>query len=136
MLHSISTCARIGGWAALLILCLPGHAASLRFFGNGEGDIDRVKIRIDDPSNNFPGPPADVGAGDFTIEFWLRSEPNANTAGAVSCGANYNWIYGNIVFDRDRYNQARAFGISLAGGRVTFGTRTSADRTICGYAIF
>lgn len=132
MLCSVSSCVRVGGWAALLIVCLPSHAGSLRFFGNGVGDIDRVKIRIDDPTNALPGPPADVGVGDFTIELWLRSEEDANPAGAVACGANYNWIYGNIVLDRDRFNQARAFGISLADGRVVFGTRTSADRTICG----
>src|SRR5215468_10410398 len=46
-----------------------GH--SLRFNGAGAGDIDRVKIRVDDPLTAIPGPPADVGAGDFTIEFWL-----------------------------------------------------------------
>jgi hypothetical protein len=35
--------------------------SSLRFFGNGSGDIDRVKIPIDDPATALPGPPADVG---------------------------------------------------------------------------
>ncbi len=103
------------------------HAGSLRFFGTGSGDIDRVKIRIDPP-----GPPADVGGTDFTIEFWLKAAPGSNPAGAISCGANINWINGNIVFDRDRYDQNRAFGISLGAGRVAFGARTSSDRTICG----
>ena len=60
-------------------------AQSIRFFGTGSGDIDRVKIPIDDPSTNVPGPPADVGAGDFTIEFWLQSPSNANSAGQVRC---------------------------------------------------
>jgi hypothetical protein len=27
-----------------------GSGSSLRFYGNGVGDIDRVKIRIDDPA--------------------------------------------------------------------------------------
>ena len=45
-----------------------GH--SLRFFGAGAGDVDRVKIRIDDPATALPGPPADIGAGDYTLEFW------------------------------------------------------------------
>jgi hypothetical protein len=107
-------------------------AESLRFFGNGVNDIDRVKIRIDNPGDNNPGPPADIGSTDFTIEFWLRSLPSDNPAPQVSCGTNINWINGNIVFDRDRYNQTRAFGISLGGGRVVFGTRTTSDRTICG----
>jgi Concanavalin A-like lectin/glucanases superfamily len=115
-----------------LLAASAAHANSLRFFGNGVDDIDRVKIRIDDPANNNPGPPADVGSTDFTIEFWLRSDPTANAAPAIACGANINWIYGNIVFDRDRYNQNRGFGISLGAGRVAFGTYTSAQRTICG----
>jgi hypothetical protein len=99
----------------------------MRFFGTGSGDIDRVKIAIDPP-----GPAADVGAGDFTIELWLRSA--SNSAGAISCGNNINWINGNIVFDRDRFNAGRAFGVSLQDGRVAFGTRTDDDRrlTICG----
>jgi hypothetical protein len=106
-------------------------AQSMRFFGTGSGDIDRVKIPIDDPANGNPGPPADVGAGDFTIELWLRSANNL--AGAINCGNNINWINGNIVFDRDRFNEGRAFGISLADGRVAFGIRTdgNAQRTVC-----
>ena len=80
------------------------QALSLRFHGNGVNDIDRVKIRADDPANSLPGPPADVGATDFTLEFWMKANAYDNTAGAVSCGFNIDWIYGNIVFDRDRYN--------------------------------
>jgi hypothetical protein len=116
----------------LPLVVLDAQAGSLRFFGNGEGDIDRVKIRIDEPAENNPGPPADVGAGDFTIELWLRSLGNANAAAAIACGANNNWIRGNIFFDRDRYDQPRSFGISLGAGRVAFGALTSARLTICG----
>ncbi|NWF99781.1 MAG: PQQ-dependent sugar dehydrogenase [Thermoanaerobaculaceae bacterium] len=122
---------------AALALALPAVASggtSLRFFGNGTNDIDRVKIPIDDPATSLPGPPADVGATDFTIEFWLKGAAADNTAAAVSCGANVNWIYGNIVLDRDRYNQDRKFGLSLAAGRVVFGVSGdgTGDLTICG----
>lgn len=108
--------------------------SSLRFFGNGVDDIDRVKIRIDDPATVLPGPAADVGAGDFTIEFWLRGFLAENPAGAIGCGANIDWILGNIVLDRDRYNQGRAFGLSLGAGRLAFGVLNEAfeARTICG----
>ncbi len=112
-------------------------AASLRFHGNGVNDIDRVKIAIDDPANANPGPPADIGAADFTIEFWMRASAEENGAGAVSCGANIAWINGNIAIDRDRYNQDRKFGLSIAGGRVVFGVSGdgTGDRTICGTTV-
>lgn len=106
---------------------------ALRFYGNGTGDIDRVKIRIDDPANNSPGPPADIGATDFTIEFWMRATAAENGAGAVTCGDNVAWIFGNIIIDRDRYGQGRKFGISMAGGAIVFGMSSdAANLTICG----
>jgi len=117
---------------------LAGGAAadpySLRFFGNGAGDLDRVKIPVDDPDTAVPGPPVDVGADDFTIELWLRGSAAENPAAAVSCGANVDWISGNIVLDRDRYDQDRKFGLSIAGGAVVFGVSGdgTGDLTICG----
>lgn len=112
---------------------VPANASSLRYFGNGVNDIDRVKIRVDDPDNNNPGPPADIGATDFTIEFWLKATAD-NTAGQINCGNNYNWINGNIVFDRDRFNQGRTFGVSLGAGRLAFSAQNAgtSSTTICG----
>jgi len=113
-----------------------GSGYSLRFYGSGVNapDQDRVKIQIDDPSNSNPGPPADIGATDFTLEFWMKASASENTAGAITCGANIDWIYGNIVFDRDRYNQDRKFGLSLGNGRFVFGVsgNGTGDFTICG----
>ena len=107
---------------------------SLRFYGNGVNDIDRVKIRIDDPANSDPGPPVDVGATDFTIEFWMRARSGENGAGAVNCGSNIAWINGNIILDRDRFFQDRKYGLSVAGGVVVFGVSGdgTGDYTICG----
>ncbi len=109
-------------------------AASLRFYGNGSGDIDRVKIAIDDPSNSNPGPPADVGATDFTIEFWMKAAAADNATPSVSCGANQNWKNGNVILDRDRLGQDRSFGVSVAAGKIVFGVSGdgTGDRTICG----
>ena len=110
---------------------------ALRFFGGGvlAPDADRVKIRIDDetlPAD--PGPPVDVGAGDFAIEFWLRGNAADNTAPPIACGPNYDWIFGNIVVDRDRFNQGRTYGISLVGGVVAFGVQNefAQSYTVCG----
>ncbi len=109
---------------------------ALRFFGNGVNDIDRVKIRIDDPGTVEPGPPVDVGATDFTIELWLRADPGDNDAAAVDCGDNNNWILGNIVIDRDRFNQGRAYGLSIAGRRLVWGVDGDfSSFTICGATI-
>jgi hypothetical protein len=108
---------------------------ALRFFGTGSDDIDRVKIPLDDPATNEPGPPADIGATDFTLEWWMRAELAENQAGPVECGPdNVNWIYGNTLFDRDRHSQDRKFGVSLVGGRIIFGLsgEGTGDYTLCG----
>jgi hypothetical protein len=102
---------------------------SLRFHGHGTDDIDRVKIRLDDPVK-----PVDVGRTSFTLEFWMRARGRDNPAGAVECGDNVNWIYGHTILDRDRYNRGRKFGLSIAGGRLVWGVTGDTDRslTICG----
>jgi hypothetical protein len=108
---------------------------ALRFHGNGVNDIDRVKIQIDNPiTSTEPLRPLDVGAADFTVEWWMKADASENAAGAVTCGSNINWIFGNILLDRDRYNQDRKFGVSIAGGRVVFGVTgaISESLTICG----
>lgn len=107
----------------------PGERASVRFYGAGRDAIDRITIRIDGPAR-----PADVGATDFTVEFWLKAEAGANT-GSVTCGQNDGWITGNIVFDRDIYNAGDYgdFGIALNGGKVAFGLSVgSSGTTLCG----
>src|SRR2546428_936622 len=105
-------------WAALGPLrlasaCAFGNGHSLHFFGTGSGDVDRVKIRIDEPANSLPGPPADIGSSDFSIEFWITAAAVDNPAPAVSCGANANWGKGHILLDRHRFGQARRFGLSI-----------------------
>ncbi len=116
----------------LLLASSCASANSLRFFGNGVNDIDRAKILVDETANSNPGPPADIGATNFTIEFWIKGTLTDNR-GTVRCGATYGWIDGNTVLDRDRYNQTRAFGISLGNGRVAFGVNIANNvQTLCG----
>lgn len=113
-----------------------GAGFALRFFGNGVDDIDRVKIRIDDPElPDDPGPPVDIGATDFTIELWLRALPGENMAQGNSCSVN-SWIEGNIVVDRDRFGQPRAYGLSISDRRLVFGIdAVGGSVSICGAAI-
>ena len=110
-----------------------GPGMSVRFFGNGGIDDDRVKIRIDDPTTNEPGPPIDVGAGAFTVEFWMRAAAADNPRPALSCGADNSWTQSNIIIDRDRHTLAPAYGIGVAGGVVAFAIDGEfAIRTLCG----
>ncbi|HRW47431.1 MAG TPA: LamG domain-containing protein [Caldilinea sp.] len=111
-----------------------GQAAgySLRFYGHGVDDIDRAKIPVQSSASSLP---TDIGAADFTIEFWLRGFQNENRGRAVVCGDNEDWIYGSIVLDRDRFSSGRKFGLSIDGaGRVVFGVTNQerAARTVCG----
>ena len=104
----------------------PGRS-SLRFFGNGVGGIDRVRIPL------TPSKTVNVG-GDLTIEWWIDVARSSTT----SCGtSNDAWIYGNILIDRDVYGAGDYgdYGISLfgtGGGTVAFGvSRGSARTTLC-----
>ncbi len=100
---------------------------ALRFHGTGAAQQDRARIAVDDDA---PGPnassPCDVGAGSFTLEFWVRGAlaDNATTnAGGDVESADFNWIWGNTVVDRDIFGgSGRDWGVSIAGGFVRFGT--------------
>jgi len=104
-----------------------GSGYALRLYGNGFAapGLDRVLIPIDAPPR-----PVDVGATDFTIEFWMRALPGEN-GGAARCNEKDGWIYGNIIFDRDIDGDGDYgdFGISLGNGRVVFGVSVGAAGT-------
>lgn len=123
-------------WCLGLLAAAPCTAQvsefALRFYGTGigpPGQQDRVRIPIDD---NLPAPqpdasaPCDLGAGGFSIDFWLRGNltdnKTANSGGDTEC-ACFNWIEGNIIIDRDIFGaSSRDWGVSIAGGFVRFGT--------------
>ncbi|MBL8120013.1 MAG: LamG domain-containing protein [Anaerolineae bacterium] len=103
---------------------------SLRFYGNGSGDIDRVKISIDNPAKA-----ADIG-GNFTIEFFMRAVSGENGSGSCTTG-DAGWTNGNIIIDRDIFGPGDNgdFGISVfgGGGVIAFGvSRGNSGATVCG----
>lgn len=103
---------------------------SLRFYGNGTNDNDRVKIPVVSGSTSLP---VNIGATDFTIEFWLRFTSGENNSGNCTEGMD-TWIFGNIIFDRDIFGTPDYgdFGISLYGNRIAFGVHNgSSGYTIC-----
>ena len=103
---------------------------SLRLFGNGTGDADRVKIPVDAPPTAV-----DIG-GDFTIEFFIRVPANENGSGSCVTG-DAGWTYGNIIVDRDIFNDGDYgdYGIALFGasGVIGFGvSQGGSGETLCG----
>ena len=124
------------GSGGIAFTVLPASAttggSSMHFNGNGSGDIDRVKIKLDAPAR-----PVDV-SGDMTLEFWMKTTAGAgNNSGACSAGGD-NWINGNTIVDRDVFmtgGDNGDYGISLFGngGRLAFGVAVGAGgNTICG----
>jgi hypothetical protein len=113
---------------------------SVRFFGTG-GDpaVDRIKVRVDPPT------PADVGAGDFTVELWLRGSLTENETPqsgyrdpAVAEMAAGDWIYGNIFIDRDIFGSPSPdWGMSIhrnapGGNRGVLRFGTGEEHTLQG----
>lgn len=111
-----------------------GGGYSLRLYGSGVAapGLDRVIIPIDAPAR-----PADLGATDFTIEFWVKAFASENP-GAVQCNTNAGWITGNTLIDRDIYGDGDYgdFGIALGGGRIAFGVSVgTSGTTLCGTTV-
>lgn len=100
---------------------------SIRFFGADDGLTDRVLVHIDDDE---PGAdhstPADLGIGDFSVEFWVRGTHAGNPAPSFVGDAEFadeRWLDGAVLVDRDIAGPShREWGIALAGGFVCFGT--------------
>lgn len=117
--------------AAGFVQFADGQERSLRFFGTGTGDIDRVKISIDAPHR-----PIDL-SDDMTLEFWMKANL-ADNGGLVDCSSTSGgdrWITGNTIFDRDIYGAGDFgdYGISLSAGRIVFGVDAGAGSiTLCG----
>jgi hypothetical protein len=107
----------------------PPGGFSLRYHGNGYGDLDRVKISLDNPAR-----PVDAGAADFTLEFWMKALPGENGSPACTSGSD-TWIFGNTIFDRDIEGPGDygEYGVSLAGGVIAFGVHNGTEAlTLCG----
>ncbi len=116
-----------------LNLFVANHA--LRFSGSALAGQDRVRIPIDNPAT-----PADIGATDSTLEFWLRAQPGANMiwdpvrTPDATCGPNDGWLNGSVLFDRDSGGPAGHgdYGLSLVAGRIAFGVNNGVwGTTLC-----
>lgn len=111
---------------------LPPFKFQLHFYGNGWGDYDRVKIPLLDA--NQGSLPVNIGAADFTIEWWMKADIDENLSPLCSSAGNA-WMDGNILFDRDLFvdGEHGDYGISLTQGTIAFGVSHGAlSSTLCG----
>ncbi len=91
---------------------------SIRFHGTGTGYNDRVEIPVQ-------GNKLNIGATDFTIEFWMQVPAGVTN---TPVGGGSGWVWGNIILDRDIYgNHPNDFGLSLFNGNLRFGTGPNPD---------
>jgi hypothetical protein len=126
-----------GGGGALPSLNSPNPSPAptaqhaLRFFGTATGNADRVKVPLSATTA------ANVGATDFTLEFWIKGNPADNTAAGCST-VHAAWGNGNVMIDRSvagagDIGDLGEFGVALFAGRVAFGvSRGSGGATLCG----
>ena len=77
---------------------------ALRFYGNTASNVDKFRIELDSPAD----PPVDVGASDFTYEFWMRAAYADNTSSSISDAR-----YSNIILDRDIYGHERGWVLGV-----------------------
>ncbi|NCC36127.1 MAG: LamG domain-containing protein, partial [Chloroflexia bacterium] len=114
----------------------PTYAQSnyaLRLYGSSTNDLDRVKIPLgllDNEGRITTSYPVNID-NDFTIEFWIKSEADNNTA--ADC-TGQGWYYGNIIIDRDVFGaDLPDYGLALCAGRLVFGVNTgNNDRLLVG----
>ena len=103
---------------------------ALRFYGSGVAapGQDRVVIPLDAPPR-----PVDIGATDFTMEFWLKATPGENS-GVATCGVNNGWITANTVIDRDIFGDGDYgdFGVAVSQGVLAVGVSVGVSgTTVC-----
>lgn len=84
---------------------------ALRFYGHVESDRSKVRIEVDSPAD----PLIDVGASDFTYEFWMRAAYADNTSASIADAR-----YSNIILDRDIWGHERGWvlGVTRRSGPI------------------
>ena len=115
----------------------PGiNAYMLRFNGTpGDGPLsNHVEFPLIDPRQPDNSLPINVGSGDFTIEWWMKTAEGDNNSSTISCGDNQSWNQGNIIFDRSKSGSGGQYGVSLAKNRLAFGITSPSGKslTLCG----
>jgi len=115
--------------AVLLLFANAAFPAGFSMFFEGGAGAQSQAVRIP-----YSGSTAFLNfGGSFTIDFWIKALPGEN-AGLLGSGPDA-WRAGNIVIDRDSGSAGEnpRFGVSLTGGRLSFGVaRGTSGSTITG----
>ncbi|WP_245668940.1 LamG domain-containing protein [Chloroflexus islandicus] len=112
------------------------RGSSLRFYGSGATDHDRVKIplgSLDSSGRLTTSYPVNVSST-FTIEFWMKATATNNPAPACPGG----WYTGNILIDRDVFGAGDYgdYGVAICNQRLVVGVSIgSDDRLLTGATI-
>jgi len=107
---------------------IPVEAATLPAFGKAvyfpnSAFPTGYQRRIEFP---IAGNKLNIGATDFTIEFWMKVPSGVHNHTLPMAGPG--WVWGNIILDRGIYsNHPKDFGISLYNGNIRFGTGPNPD---------
>lgn len=121
--------------AAVSPLPAPAATYTLVLPQAGATPMPYLSIRVDDPGSSTGSPAVDVGAGDFTVELFVKAAPNANPR-QVDCTDDATWAFGHVLLDRSRgaAEGARSWGVSLSRARMVFGIigPSGARATLCG----
>ena len=106
-----------------------GAGSALRFYATGSGPVNQVRIPLDAPPS-----PADIGAGSFTIEWWMKGNLGENAPTGTCSDTPSSWINGNIILDRDVFGSGDYgdYGISLFNGVLAFGVEGTSSAIVCG----
>jgi hypothetical protein len=78
---------------------------------------------------------ANLGEGDFTLEWFMKAYSGGNHSGSLACGMNEDWNKGSIIFDRGTVEHTNTgFGVSLSDGRIIVGASgpTGSSYSLCG----
>jgi hypothetical protein len=88
---------------------------------------DRLEIPFDGPGT---GKPVNVGATDFTFEFWLKGGYDENYVGARNCGPERDvWLHGTFLTDVDvaGWGNYGDYGLSILRGKLVFSVSVRGD---------
>ncbi len=112
----------------------PEHGYALQFLNRniplgGPGGL-QIPLVEDEKSLGV-----NVGASDFTLEWWLKLKPGNSEAITTNCTERTDWQRSIVIFDRSQADQASQYGIAVNAGKLVFSliNRQGERATLCGH---